>query len=85
MNVKIKMLVFSLLLISANGHADEEFDQLWKTIAERSFHLKSSEEQVLASEKNKTRMGHHWLPTLYATGTSYMSNDPGANMLTQVP
>jgi len=35
---------------------------------------------VLATEKNKSRMSKHWMPTLYLTGSSYITSDPGANM-----
>lgn len=75
--------IFALLLTlswSAHSHANEEFEKIWQSISTRSLHLKSSEEMVLASEKNKSRMGKHWLPTLYVTGSSYLTSDPGANM-----
>ncbi|MBP9681058.1 MAG: TolC family protein [Bacteriovorax sp.] len=80
MKFKQKVVATSLLLLSTSAQANEEFEQIWKTIADRSLSLKSSEEMVSASEKNKTRMARHWMPTIYATGSSYVTNDPGANM-----
>jgi outer membrane protein TolC len=75
-----KNLLTLLLVLTFNAQANEEFDMIWHSISNRSLYLKSSKEMVLASEQNKTRMGNHWMPTLYTTGTSYLTNDPGANM-----
>lgn len=75
-----KKLLSLLVVFTLNAQANDEFDKIWQSISNQSLYLKSSKEMVLASEKNNTRMGNHWMPTLYSTGASYLTNDPGANM-----
>ncbi len=75
-----KKILTVLLMLSWNAYANEEFEKIWKSIETKSLALKASTESVSASELNQKRMGNHWLPTVYATGSSYLTNDPGANM-----
>lgn len=75
-----KKVLTILFALSWNVYANDEFEKIWQSVSNRSLYLKSSEESVLATEKNKTRTSKHWLPTLYATGSTYLTNDPGANM-----
>lgn len=75
-----KNLLALLLILTFKAQANDEFDKIWNSISSKSLYLKSSKEIVLASEKNKMRMGNHWVPTVYTTGSSYLTSDPGANM-----
>lgn len=79
--MKKKMSIFAItLLISNHSYANEEFDQLWKSIEQNSLALKGSSESIEAAELNFSRSRKHYLPTIYLNATSTMTNDPGANM-----
>lgn len=76
-----KGLITALFLMTgASAMADADFENLWKTIEQNSLALKASGESVEAAGKNLSRSKRHWHPTVYATGQSYLTNDPGANM-----
>lgn len=78
--MKKELMASLLFLASGNALADAEFENLWKSIEQNSLAMKASSESVEAAGKNLDRAKRHWLPTVYATGTSYLTNDPGANM-----
>lgn len=76
-----KSLLYSLILASvSSAYADADFENLWKSIEHNSLALKASSESVEAANLDVSRTKRHWLPTVYATGQSYLTNDPGANM-----
>jgi outer membrane protein TolC len=59
---------------------DVQFELLWNKISVNGLATKASSESVAASKINSERSDRHWYPTIYATGNSYVTNDPGAHM-----
>lgn len=78
--MKQRLMTVLFLMTSASAMADADFENLWKSIEQNSLALKASGESVEAAGKNLSRSKRHWHPTVYATGQSYLTNDPGANM-----
>lgn len=71
-------LVVSLVLLSTNSFSkDYELEKVIKKAEEKSFALKAADESLQAAEIEKTRSARHWLPQVYLTGQSFVSNDPG--------
>jgi len=78
--MKSRAILTLMVLSSTAAMADADFENLWKSIEQNSLALKASSESVEAAGKNLSRSKRHWLPTVYAKGESYLTNDPGANM-----
>ncbi|MGZ3788511.1 MAG: TolC family protein [Bacteriovorax sp.] len=67
-----------LVLLSAQSMAKEqELDNLIKATSEHSLAQKAADESVSAAILEKERSSKHWLPQVYLTGQSFLSNDPG--------
>ena len=77
----MRTLISMALIFSSSAFAkDAQFEKIWEKINANSKALKASSEQVEASKLNLSRSEKHWLPTLYMTGQSYITNDSGAYM-----
>jgi outer membrane protein TolC len=73
-----KMKLIFLLLISAQAFAkDKVLDDLLQVTTDHSLAEKAAAENLSASLIEKERSGKHWLPQIYLTGQSFVSNDPG--------
>jgi outer membrane protein TolC len=75
-----KLIIFFVLISNVVHAKDVQFEKMWGKINSNSKALKASEEQLEASKLNMSRSEKHWLPTLYMTGQSYITNDSGAYM-----
>ncbi len=80
MNSKLMMLLIFLLTTLSVHAKDLAFEALWNKVSEEGLVLKSSAEAVEAAKINSSRAENHWYPNIYATGSAYFTNDPGANM-----
>lgn len=73
-----KLNLMLLVLISGQGFAkDKELDELIKVTSANSLAQKAADENVSAANIEKERSTKHWLPQVYLTGQSFLSNDPG--------
>jgi outer membrane protein TolC len=77
----MKMIIpLSVVLINTAYAKDVQFEKIWEKINTNSKALMASSEQVEASKFNMSRSEKHWLPTLYLTGQTFVTNDSGAYM-----
>jgi outer membrane protein TolC len=78
----MRLIVIQLFVVIGTSvfAKDLQFEKIWEKINVNSKVLKASAEQVEATHLNMSRSEKHWLPTLYMTGQSYITNDSGANM-----
>ncbi|MDO9180802.1 MAG: TolC family protein [Bacteriovorax sp.] len=67
-----------LVLISGQVLAkDRELENLIKATNDNSLAQKAATENVSAAVLEKERSSKHWLPQVYLSGQSFISNDPG--------
>lgn len=80
-----KLNLFLILLMSWQVQAkDIELDELIKSSNENSLAQKAATETVSASIVEKERSSKHWLPQVYLTGQSFLSNDPGTALFAKM-
>jgi hypothetical protein len=79
MKIKVKKLnLVLLLLMSAEVIAkDKELDDLIEATSKNSLSQKAANESTSAAGLEKERSSKHWLPQVYLSGQSFLSNDPG--------
>lgn len=74
----MKILVISILSLSSlTAHA--EFREVWQKIKTNSFQQKSANAELEAQQIQQSRSAKHWMPKVYAGGSSFRTNDPGAS------
>jgi outer membrane protein TolC len=69
-----------LLLVLLSGQVlakESELEELIKATNENSLAQKAATENVSAAILEKERSSKHWLPQVYFSGQSFVSNDPG--------
>jgi outer membrane protein TolC len=76
----MKILLISLLVFSNANARDLQLENLWKKSYMQALAVKASHANTSAAELEMQRSVKHWYPQVYATGNSYLTNDPGANM-----
>ena len=72
------LVLLSTQLMALEKVGDKVLDDLIKATNEHSLAVKAASESVSAAQIEKERSGKHWLPTVYLTGQSFVTNDPGA-------
>ena len=72
------LVLLSTQLMAFEKVGDKVLDDLIKATNEHSLAVKAASESVSAAQIEKERSGKHWLPTVYLTGQSFVTNDPGA-------
>jgi hypothetical protein len=77
---KMKRILFVYLFASIAQAKDLQLENLWEKSFSKALAIKASKENTDASKIEKERSEKHWYPQVYATGNSYLTNDPGANM-----
>ncbi len=76
-----KMYMPLLILISGQVFSGEkELDELIKFSQENSLAQKSASEATSAAILEKERSSKHWLPQVYLSGQSFLTNDPGTSL-----
>lgn len=75
-----KIILVSTLVSNIAMANDLQFERLWNDILNESLSSKAMNEMVEAKNQNLKRASSHWLPNLYLTGNSFVTNDPGSNM-----
>lgn len=73
-------MLISALLFSTAQAKDIQLENLWKKSYQQALAVKASHENTNASKFEKERSEKHWYPQVYATGNSFVTNDPGTNM-----
>lgn len=76
----MKVLLLISLFASVAQAKDVQLESLWEKSFSKALAMKASRENSEASKIEKERSEKHWYPQVYATGNSYLTNDPGANM-----
>lgn len=74
------ILLLSVGFLSQAYAKDLQLEELWKKSYSKAFVVQASQATTDASKIEMERSQKHWQPQIYATGNSYMTNDPGANM-----
>lgn len=85
----IGALYASALVMTGNiVHAEEPqkigFDRIWDLVKINSHALSAAASNESAAEIASSRLGRHWLPTVYADVRGYASNDPGQAFLSKL-
>lgn len=74
-------ILFWLLMSSNAFSKGKELDELIKATNENSLAQKAANESVSAAVLVQERSTKHWLPKVYLTGQSFLSNDPGTALI----
>jgi outer membrane protein TolC len=81
----MRTLILSTLLISGTVLAqDKDLDNLIKLTKEKSLALEASKENLKAAQIEKERSAKHWLPQVYLSGQSFVTNDPGTSLFSKM-
>jgi outer membrane protein TolC len=73
-----KIIPLVLFLAMAKSYSGEkELDELIKASNQNSLAQKAAKESVEASSLEQKRSSMHWLPQVYLSGQSFLTNDPG--------
>lgn len=75
--IKKTNLLLIALLSSSVYSSEKELDDLIKVTTENSLAQKAASENASAAVIGKERSAKHWLPQVYLTGQSFLTNDPG--------
>lgn len=76
----MKTMLISFLIFSTAHAKDMQLENLWKKSYQQALAVKASHENTDASKFEKERSAKHWYPQVYATGNSFLTNDPGTHM-----
>ena len=77
---KMRMILLGALLLTTAQAKDLQLENLWKKSYQQALSMKASRANTDASRIEMERSEKHWYPQVYATGNSFVTNDPGANM-----
>ncbi len=61
-----------------------QFSRIWERIKSNSPSQKAALSETEAAEISKNRSGRHWLPTIYADGKAYTTNDPTVTFMSNM-
>ena len=86
MNIKMIIGITCVLSFSVlNAYSSEkELDDLINATNLNSLAQKAANESSSASTIEKERSAKHWLPQVYFSGQSFLSNDPGAALFGKI-
>lgn len=76
----MKIIIIATLMLSTAQAKDVQLENLWKKSYRQALAIKASHENTDASKIEKERSEKYWYPQVYATGNSFVTNDPGTNM-----
>jgi outer membrane protein TolC len=76
----MKLILMSMILISTVEAKDLQLENLWKKSYQQAISVKATQANSDASKIEMERSEKHWYPQVYATGNSFVTNDPGTNM-----
>jgi outer membrane protein TolC len=77
---KMRLILIAAMLTSSAYAKDLQLENLWKKSYQQALAMKASRANTDASRLEMERSEKHWYPQVYATGNSFVTNDPGANM-----
>jgi outer membrane protein TolC len=76
----MKLFLLTAILLQTAQAKDLQLENLWKKSYQQALSVKAIHSGSEASKIEMERSEKHWMPQVYATGNSFVTNDPGANM-----